>query len=374
MLTKTTTHKMLWLDRETFCELDLKEVGTYRYADEAHDLLIAYAIDDEEPRVWDCTAEEMHDELFYAMEDEEQPVTAHNAQFDKAIHNGPKQMRLPRIALPRWRCSMAQALSHALPGSLEDLGLVLGLGFDAAKDKEGKKLIRRFCSPNYRTLKSGIKRNVYDRHTHPEEWERFKDYAKQDIVAMRECVRRMPRWNWNESALEEWHCDQRINERGFFVDTDLTKAGIRASHDEKQRIATRVAELTGGEVRVSQRDKFQALLNERFGLDLDNTRADTFIQLIKSRRDELPAVAVELMELAMAANKTSTAKYAALDPAVQADRRFRGGLQFAGASRTRRWAGRMFQGQNLPSRGLPPADLVEWFIATLKNGTDDLWF
>lgn len=374
MLTKTTTNKMLWLDRETFCELDLKEVGTYRYADEAEDLLVAYAIDDNEPRVWDATAEELHDELYYAMEDEDREVTAHNAQFDKAIHNGPKQLRLPRIALPRWRCSMAQALSHALPGGLSDLGSVLGLSTDLSKDKDGKKLIQKFTRPHYRTAKGVTKRTVYNRHTHPEEWERFKLYAAQDITAMRECVRRMPRWNWDDSAIAEWHCDQRINERGFYVDTELTKAGIRASEAEKQRITQRVAELTGGTVRVSQRAQFQGLLNERFGLDLDNTRADTFIQLIKESRDTLPAIAVELMELAMAANKTSTAKYAALDPAVQADGRFRGGAQFAGASRTRRWAGRLFQFQNLPARGLPPSELVDWFIYTLKDGTDDLWF
>ncbi len=361
---------MLFLDRETFCDLDLKEVGTYRYADEAEDLMISYAIDENEPKVWDCTAEEMHDELFQAMDDEDQEVTAHNAQFDRAIQNGPMQIRLPRIALPRWRCSMAQALSHALPGGLSDLGSVLGLPTDLAKDKEGKKLINLFCKPQPKNRK--VRRAT--RLTHPVEWDRFKLYAGQDITAMRECVRRMPRWNWTESAIAEWHMDQRINERGFYVDRELTLAGIRASEAEKVRIAVRVAELTGGEVRVSQRDKFKALLNERFGLGLDNTQADTFIQLIKESRDTLDVVAVELMELAMAANKTSTAKYAALDPAIQADGRFRGGLQFAGASRTRRWAGRLFQGQNLPSRGLPPAELVEWFIATLKDGTDDLWF
>ena len=361
---------MLFLDRETWCELDLKEVGTYRYADEAEDLLVSYAIDDGPVRVWDATAEEIHDELYHAMDDEDQPVTAHNSQFDKAIHNGPKQLRLPRIALPRWRCSMAQALSHALPGGLSDLCSVLGVPADSAKDKEGKKLIRLFTMPQPANRK--IRRAT--RLTHPTEWEQFKNYAAQDIVAMRECVRRMPRWNWDASAIAEWHCDQRINERGFQVDTELTQAGIRASEREKERIASRVAELTGGEVRVSQREKFQNLLNERFGLDLDNTRADTFIQLIKDSRDTLPAVAIELMELAMAANKTSTAKYAALHPAVQADGRFRGGLQFAGASRTRRWAGRMFQAQNLPSRGLPPSEMVEWFITTLKDGTNDLWF
>ena len=114
----------LWLDRETFSEDDLKEVGTYRYAETAEDLLVSYAIDDGRVRVWDVTAEECHDELWHAMQDAEE-VIAHHAAFDKAVHNGPKQLWLPRIELTRWRCSMAQALSHALPASLGDLCTVL---------------------------------------------------------------------------------------------------------------------------------------------------------------------------------------------------------------------------------------------------------
>jgi len=358
---------ILWLDRETFSELDLTEVGAYRYADEAEDLLVSYAVDDGPAKVWDCTADEIPCDLFDAMEQADE-TWAHNAQFDRAMHNGPSQMRLPRIALERWRCSMAMALSHALPGSLSELCAVLGVPEDESKLAEGRKLVQLFTRPQAGTRK--VRRP--NRHTHPAEWARFKAYAANDIVAMRECVRRMPTWNWNDSAIAEWHCDQRINERGFEVDRELTQAGIRAAQNEKARIAARVAVLTGGAVRVSQREKFQALLNQRFGLTLDNTRSDTFLQELKN--PDLDPVCAELMRLAIASNKTSTAKYAALDPAVQADGRFRGGAQFAGASRTRRWAGRLFQFQNLPSRNLPPADMVDLFIETLKAGTDDLWF
>ena len=358
----------LWLDRETFSELDLKEVGTYRYAEEAEDLLVAYAIDDGPALVWDRTAEECHDELWHAMQDAE-TVTAHNAQFDKAIHNGPAQRHLPRIELERWRCTMAQALSHALPAGLDELCSILHVPGDMAKMKEGSKLLRLFTRPQPANRK--VRRAT--RHTHPAEWERFKLYAATDIVAMRECARRMPTWNWNESAIAEWHCDQRINERGFHVDRELTRAGIRAAEKEKLRIAARFRQLTLGIVdRPSLRTQFQDYLNDTFGLDLDNTRSDTFLQLLKN--PDLHPEAAELMRLSISANKTSTAKYAALDPAVQSDGRFRGGLQFAGAGRTRRWAGRLFQGQNLPSRGLPPAEEVEWYIESLKREDHDLYF
>jgi DNA polymerase len=359
----------LWIDRETWSELDLKVVGTYVYAANAEDLLVAYAIDDEPAKVWDCTdGSDIPDDLWHAMTSADE-VWAHNAAFDKAVHNGPAQCCLPRIALTRWRCSMAQALSHALPASLSELCEVLKVPEDMAKLAEGKKLVKLFTQPQPANRK--IRRACS--YTHPAEWERFKAYAINDIVAMRECVQRMPTWNWNDSAVAEWHCDQRINERGFKVDQELTRAGAAAAIGEKDRIGRRFRELTGGVVdRPSQRAQFQAYLNTRFGLHLDNTRSDTFNQEMK--RKDLDPTCRELMLLAIASNKTSTAKYAALDPAVSADGRFRGGLQFAGAARTRRFAGRMFQPQNLPSRGLPPAEDIERYIECLKAGTHDLFF
>lgn len=358
----------LWLDLETYSEQDLKAVGTYQYADAAEVLLFAYALDDGPAKVWDCTADEMPDELYLAMQGYPE-VWAANAQFDKAVLKGSAGVALPRIALERWRCSMAMALSHALPASLAALCEVLKVPDDMGKLAEGKKLVQLFTRPQPANRK--VRRAT--RHTHPAEWERFKLYAAHDILAMRECVRRMPTWNWDESAIAEWHCDQRINERGFYVDRELTKAGARAAVAEKERIGVRFRQLTEGAVeRPSQREQFKGFIQQRFGVTLENTTRDTFEQMMKS--GEATGDLRELMELSIASNKTSTAKYAALDPAIQDDSRFRGGLQFAGASRTRRWAGRLFQPQNLPSRGLPDADEVERYIDHLKRGSHDLFF
>jgi DNA polymerase len=360
--------KKLWLDRETYCDLDLKEVGTARYAERAEDLLLTYALDDGEVQCWDVTEDPYcPDDLQAALEDDEVLVYAHNAWFDRMIHL--YQRHLPQVRLERWRCTMAQALSHALPGKLDNLGKVLGLGEDQKKMKEGKKLIGLFTKPQPANRK--IRRAT--RFTHPEPWETFKLYGKQDIVAMRECERRMPKWNWDEGCIAEWHLDQRINERGFHVDRELALAGKSAAETEKVRIGVRFRELTEGIVdRPSQRAQFMEFMNERYNLDLDNTQGDTFLQLLKNPK--LHPDAAELMELSMAANKTSTAKYAALEPMIQDDGRFRGALQFAGASRTRRWAGRGPQYHNLPSRGLPPAAEVERYIAMLKVQSHDLFF
>ena len=246
----------LWLDRETVSELDLKEVGTARYAEKAEDLLLSYAIDDGEEMVWDVTEDPYcPNDLFDALSDERVLVYAHNAWFDRMVH---KYQDLPQVELERWRCTMAQALSHALPGKLDNLGKVLGLGEDQKKMKEGKKLIGLFTKPQPANRK--IRRAT--RHTHPEQWEMFKLYAKMDIRAMRECRRRMPAWNWDDTAIAEWHLDQRINERGFYVDRELTKAGALAAETEKTRIGVRFRELTEGIVdRPSLRAQFMEHMN-----------------------------------------------------------------------------------------------------------------
>lgn len=357
----------LFLDLESFNEADI-DVGTYKYAESAEIMLVSYAIDDGPARVWDCTDPRenlLPDDLDAALLDADE-IYAHNAQFDRTV----LRLQWPELCpdLLRWRCTMAQALSHALPAGLGSLCSVLDVPEDLAKIAEGKKLIHLFCKP----LPANRKLRRATRETHPVEWARFIQYAANDIEAMRECHRRMPKWNWNDSAIAEWHLDQRINDRGFAVDLELTQAGVAASEKEKARLGARFVELTQGVVeRPTQRAQFMAFLNERYGLDLDNTRSDTFLQLLKG---ELPADCAELMRLSIAANKTSTAKYAALDAAVSRDGRFRGGLQFAGAGRTRRWAGRVYQAQNLPARGLPKALEVATYIDALKVGVHDLMF
>ena len=360
--------KRLWLDLETYSELDLKAVGGYVYAANCEILLFAYAFDDGPVKVWDGTlGPAVPDELARALLNADE-VWAHNAMFDRPVIEN--QMGLFAPALDSWRCSMAQALSHALPGSLSELCQVLKVPEDLGKLKEGKKLVSLFTKPQPK----GRKVQRATRETHPEEWARFIAYAANDIEAMRECCRRMPTWNWGAESISEWHLDQRCNDLGFLVDRELTQAGARAAIDEKEHLATRFVELTGGVVDApTKRAAFQALLNERYGLGLDNTRSNTFESLLKERKD-LPAECRELMQISMAANKTSTAKYAALDAAVGAGGRFRGGFQFAGAGRTRRDAGRIFQPQNLPSRALPSPEEIESYIQCLKAGTHSLFF
>jgi len=363
---------ILYLDLETYNENNIKEVGTYEYARTAEVLLFAYAIDDGPAKVWDVTLgmvppSELADALVKAG-----TLVAHNAMFDRNVirHALSGVFDQP---IDRWWCTMAQALSHALPAGLGDLGRVLKLGEDTSKLKDGKALINRFCKPAPRNHKA----DRYDRESHPEEWDRFTEYARLDVEAMREVLRRLPAANYGgdhgKDGLLQWRLDQVINDRGFAVDQELVRAGASSSVREKEVLASRFRELTRGEVHApTQRAKLRTFLCDNYPLDISDTRKETLIPIL--RRTDIPSDLRELLEITIAGNKTSTAKYAALEPATSPDRRFRGGLQYSGASRTRRWSGRGFQPHNLPSRGLPKEREVEAYIRALKAGCEDFLF
>lgn len=368
-----TPAKKLYLDLETFNEQDIS-VGTYRYAETAEVLLFAYALDDGPVQLWDrASGGIMPGDLFGWLKNDSVDLCAHNALFDRTMITHALGIE---TRLERWRCTMAKAYSHAFPGSLDACGAALGLPKDKAKLSDGKKLINRFCKP----APANHKADRYDATTHPEEWERFRRYAVQDIEAMREVDRRLPSWNWKDSDIALYHLDQRINDRGFEVDQELTKAGAAAAIADKARMADEFVQLTDGVVeRPTQRDRFCKFLNERFGSSfadggIDNTRAETFREMLADSRLSLGPDCRRLMEISIMSNKTSTAKYATLEPAVSSDGRFRGGLQFRGAARTRRWAGRTFQPQNLPSRGLPAQHSIDQYIRALKMDMHECLF
>ena len=348
----------IYLDTETFNRTPIT-AGTYRYAESAEIMMIQWAIDDGPVEIWDYSEGTPPPDLVSFVENYDAEVIAHNSMFDRnVLRLGDLKMTIP---LERWRCTMVQAMQHALPGALEQLGKVLGLPQDQQKSKDGKALINRFCKP----APNNHKADRYTRETHPAEWERFREYGKQDIVTLREVHRRLPDWNWQSDDIAMWHLDQRINDRGFAVDIELAEAGARAAIEEKEYLNTRFAVLTGG-LQPTQRAKVQEFINTTYGLSLDSTAKPSITPLLDDVA--MPESLHEMVRIMLSANKTSTAKYGSIMQAVSSDGRFRGGLQFAGASRTRRWAGRIFQPQNLPSRGLPPGDLIELYIIALKAG------
>ena len=357
----------LYLDTETYSEVPIRD-GTYKYLQNCTVMLLTWALDDGPVQCIDFTQPSGDDirmfknALGLRMVN---AVIAHNAMFDR---NALKYALDIDIPIERWRCTMVQALAHALPGSLSSLCDILKVDADKAKHEEGKKLIQLFCKPRPKTSK--LRRANHA--THPEEWKRFVEYAKADIEAMREIEHRfLPTWNYSGRELALWHLDQRINDRGMQIDLDLVDAALRAVDAEQKRLADKThAATSGGVASTTQRDKLLEHILAEYGIALPDMQASTLERRIDD--PDIPEELKELLRIRLQATTTSTSKYKALKRATSEDGRLRGTLQFDGASRTRRAAGRTFQPQNLPSRGLIDAEEIEPAIAMLKAGCEDL--
>jgi len=365
----------LWFDCETFSECDLKAHSTHRYAEHpSTEITVAqWAIDDGEPQVADMTAPATRENararlpLMRALNDPNVRVVAHNSRFDRTLLRHVWGVDVP---IERWHDTMIKAMSHGLPGALGKIGTVLGLDDDLAKDKRGTQLIHMFCKP----APLGVKLRRKTRDTHPEEWAEFLEYSRQDIVAMRAIDQRLPSWNYRAGhpELSLWHLDQRINDRGFAVDLDLARTAMAAADAEKLRLKREVTELTGGEVTsTSKRDQLLKHIVEHYGVSLPDMKADTLRRRVED--PELPEAVRLLLSIRLEATKTTTAKYKALLKATSADGRLRNTLQFAGAQRTARWAGRVFQPQNLKRPDMK-LHQIELGILALKAGVADLVF
>lgn len=321
----------LFIDLETYSETPINH-GTYRYAANAEIMLFAWALDEQPAQVWDLTTgEPMPFDLESALLDPAVVVYAHNSMFDRTV----MRYAMPDLCPPieRWRDTMVQALCHSLPGALGDLCRVLGVPADKAKDKDGKRLIQLFCKPRPKTSK--VLRATRD--THPADWAKFVAYAGDDIEAMREVERRLPKWTYpNSHELGMWHLDQHINDRGLAVDLDLAVAALQAVEDEKVVLAERTAGMTNGELAsTTQRDAMLEYMLAEYGVQLPDMQGAT----LERRLDDpdIPEAMKDLLRIRLQASTTSTSKYKSLVRATNLDGRLRGLLQFGGASRTLRW-------------------------------------
>ena len=355
----------LHLDLETFSETPIKH-GAHRYAEDAEVMLVAFAWDDEPVAVWDLTTGEKNLGNVQMLVDSADTVCIQNSAFDRTVlrHRG------VHIPVDKVEDTMVLALQHSLPASLGTLCDVLGVPQDKAKDKDGKKLIQLFTKPRPKNTK--IRRAT--RETHPDEWQRFIEYARLDVDAMRDVRGRLPRWNDTHSERELWLLDQGINDRGVGVDVELARSALRAFERASRSLAARAGVLTGGAVgSATQRTAFLQHLRDAHGLDADDMTGATVTKLLRDG-DITPEVR-ELLEIRQQAAATSPAKYKALMDAASSDGRLRGTIQFCGAARTGRDAGRIFQPQNLPrTPDWFDGEVQEATIAAFKADAEDvLW-
>ena len=350
----------LWLDLETYSEVPITN-GTHAYAAGAEIMLLAWALDDGPVQVWDVTQDPMPPlDLRMARFDE---VWAHNSHFDRTVLRHAMPSLVP--TQPRfWRDTMVQALSHSLPGGLGQLCEILKLPTDVAKDKEGRRFIQLFCKPRHATIRRAT------RETHPAEWARFVEYAGLDIEAMRACHARLPEWNYKGAELELWHLDQKINDRGVAIDLELVKGAMAAVASAQAGLRSRSSELTDGQLEsTTQAAALRDYVMETFGIDMPNVQMATVERMLAV--PDTPIELRQLLDVRLQASTTSTTKYKALLNGTSTDGRLRGTLQFNGAARTGRWAGRLFQPQNLPRPTLKQNE-IDLGVEAIKAGAADL--
>ena len=355
----------LFLDFETFSEADLKKVGSYAYAEHptTEVLICTYAFDDEPVQVWDCTdGSDMPGDLHRALRRLVKP----NSRIKMVWHNGSMFDRLIMkhcwgfdIPVSNTIDTMIWAFRHALPGSLDALCEVLGVSADNAKDKRGKALIQRFSKPTPKNYK--IRR--YTAETHPDEWALFIKYAVSDITAMREVFHKLPRWGNSEFEDRVLELDQLINDRGFKVDVALAEAAIEAVEKHKAQLQEEAQRKYGGS--LTGKDFLPILRELTPAHRIHNAQKSTLNDLLTD--DDLPDDARTIIEMRLGAASTASTKYSPLLLGRSSDDRRRGCLQYGGAKRTLRWAGKGFQPQNL-ARGYYHDDELDKGISALLKG------
>lgn len=348
--------RTLAIDVETYCDLDIKEVGAYRYCSDSsfEIILFAYAFDDEPVQIVDlANGEDVPHEVREAIVNPEVLKTAFNANFERnAIR---KEATLGYICFPEyWECTMIKSLVLGLPGSLDMVGKALNFPEDKQKMKEGKALIQFFCKPCKPTKANGKRTRNLPEHA-PEKWELFKTYCKQDVEVERNIRKKLNKYKIVEKEKRLWDLDQAINDRGINLDVDLAHAAIACDEEFNDRCMNEARELTGLD-NPNSPTQLKKWIGEKIGYEVGSLNKDLMPTLIADARERGHAEVERALELRQLMSKTSVKKYKTMISARCNDGRVRGLLQFYGASRTGRWAGRLVQVQNLPQNHLEDLD------------------
>lgn len=335
--------RTLSIDLETYSEIDIAKCGSFRYIDDEsfEILLLGYAFDDEPVTVIDLTAdEEVPADFLAALYDPEVTKTAWNCAFERFglwKHFG-------RYCPPeQWSDTMILSAVCGLPLGLGEAGKALRLEADEAKDREGKALIRYFCSPCRPTkVNGGRTRNLPQHDT--DKWELFIEYNRQDVVAERTIRKRLLRWEPDSLEHRFWCLDARINEQGMRVDRELVHNAIAMDARYKAELTEQAVAISGLENPNSVSQIKQWLL-EQEGIEVPSLNKKVVAEVVSQLSSDR---ARQFMALRARLAKSSTKKYEAMERSACADAHIKGCFQFYGANRTGRFAGRLVQLQNLP--------------------------
>lgn len=349
----------LSIDIETFSSIPIGDAGAQRYtaSDDFEILLLAYSVDGQPVQVIDLACgEKVPSQIISALTDPDYIKHAYNASFEFGCLSKIFGPMIPS----QWRCTMVHGLYCGYTAGLDATGRALGLPEDKQKLSTGKALIKYFCTPCKPTKSNGGRTRNYPRHD-PEKWQLFKEYNGQDVVAEMEIEHRLSEFPVPDEVQRQWETDLAINMRGVAVDMDFVHGALDIGEGYKAGLMEEAARLTG----LSNPNSVPQLLgwlNQRLGPDeeLDNLRKDTVSRVLDDG-DLLPEVR-RALQIRQELGKTSTKKYDAIEACVCPDGRVRGLLQFYGANRTGRFAGRLVQVQNLPRTYTEPIELARELV------------
>lgn len=355
-------HRVMGVDIETYSSVDLTEAGVYAYT-EAPDfdiLLISYIFDDwgeDDVKTIDCfdADPDMMAEFCEALTDPQIVKTAFNANFERTCLAKWLQKPMPP---EEWRCTMVKALTLGLPGNLAGAGEALGLPAEKLKDPQGKALIQFFSKPCKPTRTNGQRTRNLPEHD-PAKWQLYKNYNRQDVVTEQEILRKLSIYKTPESEQQLWALDQHMNDNGVALDIPMVEKIVAYDTRRRQELQEEAQELTGLK-NPNSLAQLKRWLAEQ-GVEMTSVTKDTITEAL--RDPELPSVARRVLEIRTALGKTSVAKYSTMLVAHCQDHRLRGILQFYGANRSGRWAGRLVQTHNLAKNSLPDLALARELAA-----------
>ena len=351
----------LSIDLETYSDVNLKKAGLYRYVQSPafEILLFAYSFDGAPTQVIDMAqGEEIPMEVIHALTDPQCLKHAYNAAFEWYCLSKYMGVQLPPS---QWRDTMLHGLYAGYTAGLDATGRALGIPEDKQKLATGKALIRYFCVPCKPTKSNGGRTRNYPHHD-PEKWELFKTYNGQDVVAEMEIERRLSVFPVPDFVQKQWETDLLINARGVAVDMDFCEGALELGETIRAQLTDEAVQLSGLQNPNSVK-QLARWLSAETGDDITTLRKETIKELLG--RDNADHVQ-RMLEIRQELGKTSTKKYDAIEAAVCDDGRVRGLLQFYGANRTGRWAGRLVQVQNLPRTYTEPLEFARELVKGRK--------
>lgn len=344
----------LSIDLETYSAVSIGAAGSYRYIlDPSFEILLfAYSLDGMPVEVIDVASGQVIPLwLKNALKNPLYIKHAYNAAFEWFALS----KYLGQLPPDQWRDTMLHALYCGYPASLDAAGKAMGLPEDKKKLATGKALIRYFCVPCKPSNANGNRTRNLPRHD-PAKWTLFKEYNGQDVVTEMEIDRRLSAFPVPAFVQKQWETDLLMNARGVAADMDMVSGALVIGATVKSQLMGEARQLSGLDNPNSIKQLARWLTDATDSdAEITSVTKETVATMLKQPQ---PANVQRMLEIRQELGKTSTKKYDALETCIADDGRVRGLLQFYGANRTGRWAGRLVQVQNLPrtyTHPLPPA-------------------